>query len=209
MKKWAWIVLAIVVIGGASAGVLYGVLSHREAGLMEVCWSAGGSAVYAKDCSSKHELKWKKSQLPLPVYIDFDEHANKNYRESVIGAMKMWNQEIGEVFALAEAPDKALVTVRWGAIEVNAAAEGKHSGGWTRHLGGLSGPTRAEVVLTEPSGVHAVMRYAAHEFGHVLGLAHDEAPRSIMYPVQPGQTTEMSFILPSDFDKKLLRGLYR
>jgi len=202
MKKWMWYVLAGVVFAAALAGVLYGVLTHKEPGFLTVCWQ-GGVAVYTGDCTPKVELKWKKEKIPLPIYLDLDAHADKNYRESVIGALKMWNREIGEVFTLVPTKDKAVVQVSWG-----SKTAGDHSGGYTRHHG-KDGPERCEVVLTEPSDVHAVMRYAAHELGHALGLAHDEAPRSIMYPVQPGMTQEMTFILPSDFDKKLLKSAYK
>jgi hypothetical protein len=201
MKKWMWWVIAALVVVGAGVGVLYGVLTHTEPGFMNVCW-VNGSAVYDNpEC--KAELKWAKQQIPLPVYIDFDEHANKNYRESVEGAMKMWNREIGQVFTEAKSMQSALVIVSWGSV-----TPGSHAGGNTRHEGDTSGPKRAFVELSEASDVHAVMRFAAHEFGHVLGLAHDEAPRSIMYPVQPGMTSEMQFILPSDHDKELLQQTY-
>lgn len=203
MKKWVWYVIGAVVFIGAGIGVFYGVLTHKEPGFMQVCW-AGGQANYAADCQPKTELKWKKNDIPLTLALDLDKHAEANYRESIIGAVKMWNQEIGEVFKLETDRTKAKVVVTWGGIE-----PGSHAGGHTSHKGGSDGPTSALVEISEPSDVHAVMRYAAHELGHVLGLAHDDFTKSIMYPVQPGQTEEMTFVLPSDFDKKVLKEAYK
>lgn len=202
MKKWMWIVIAVVVFGLAGGGVLYGVLSHTEAGFMEVCW-VKGQAVYTGDCEPKVALKWQKADMPLPVHLELDAHAEKNYRESIVKGFELWNTEIGAVFRFVDKKEDAKVFVTWG-----STTPGSHSGGSTSHTGDDSGPKQASVEISEPSDVHAVYRFAAHEAGHVLGLGHDEAPRSIMYPVQPGQTEEMTFVLPSDSDKKLCKETY-
>lgn len=194
MKRWVWYVIGGVVFAVALGGVLYGVLTHKEPGLMKVCW-AGGAANYDGTCE---ELKWRPEQMPLTYYIDFDAD-HKAYVESVVAGADLWNKEICSVFKRVDKADGAAVIVGWGSVEGNAAGHTSH--------GGNAGPTGARVTLTNPSDVHAVYRYAAHEFGHVLGLAHDEAPRSIMYPTQPDVTGDLTFVLPSDFDRKLLKGL--
>lgn len=199
MKRWVWYVLAGVVFAIAGGGVLYGVLTHKEPGLMLVCWK-GGVANYNMNCE---ELKWKKAQMPLTYHIDFGKD-HKVYIDSVVKGAELWNNEIGNVFKRVDKPEDAIVKVSWGSLSYGKDC----SAGHTAHKG-YGKPESVLVVLKEPSDIHAVYRFAAHEFGHVLGLAHDEAPRSIMYPVQPGVTKEMTFVLPSDFDKKLLRKLYR
>lgn len=200
MKRWVWYVIGAIVLALASGGVLYGVLTHTEPGLMKVCWK-GSQAHYDGDCQ---ELKWSKDKLPLPYYIAFDKD-HKVYTDSVVKGADLWNKEIASVFKRVDKEEDALVHVTWGSVEI-----GKHcSAGSTSHGGTESGPENAKVVLRNPSDIHAVYRFAAHEFGHVLGLAHDEAPRSIMYPIQPDMTNDMTFVLPSDHDKKLLRGLYQ
>lgn len=200
MKKWMWYVIGALVLALAGGGVLYGVLTHEEPGLMKVCW-AGGQAHYDGACQ---ELEWKRGKLPIPYYIGFGEN-HKDYVGSVVKGAELWNTEIGPVFKQVDKAEDALVKVTWGSIGV-----GKHcSAGSTSHTGSAEeGATGAEVVLRNPSDVHAVYRYAAHEFGHVLGLAHDEAPRSIMYPTQPDVTEDMTFVLPSDSDEKLLKEKY-
>jgi len=202
MKRWMWYVLAAVVFALAAGGVLYGVLTHKEAGLMSVCWK-NGVADYSGECQ---ELKWRKSQLPLKYYIAFDED-HKSYIESVDKGAELWNKEIGvNLFQKTSDEKSASVLVTWGSYE---SGSDDCSAGHVSHTGDADGPQSAHVVLKNPSDVHAVYRYATHEFGHVLGLAHDEAPRSIMYPQQPDVTDEMTFVLPSDYDKKLLKEMYK
>jgi hypothetical protein len=200
MKRWVWYIIGALVLLLAGGGVLYGVLTHEEPGLLTACFK-NGVAHYDGDCQ---EVKWKREQMPLPYYIDFGEH-HKVYVESIVAGANVWNTEIGAVFKRVNRKEDAKVVVSWGSTDSGTTC----SAGTTSHTGDENGLTGARVTLKEPSDVHAVYRFAAHEFGHVLGLAHDEAKRSIMYPAQPGQTEEMTFVLPSDFDKKLLREMYR
>jgi hypothetical protein len=208
MKRWVWFVIGGIVLALAAGGVLYGVLSHEEPDFMGVCWENGKVKAYDDPIKSPHpecktKLQWKKAQLPLTYFIDFGKD-HQTYVDSVVKGADMWSREIGvPVFKQVDKAEDAIVVVEWGSVSKG------HAGGHTTHSGGPDGPTGAKVVLSEPSDVHAVYRYAAHEWGHVLGLAHDEAPRSIMYPVQPGVTKDLTFVLPSDHDKATLRAALR
>lgn len=196
MKRWIWYVVGGVFLL-ALGGVFYGVLAHREQGLMKVCWSAG-LARYDGECE---ELKWYKDQMPLGYYIDFGpEHVK--YIDSVIAAADLWNREICRVFDRVDIVEDAAVIVDWG-----PTAPGEdHSGGYTKHTGNEQ-VEGARVTLTNPTDMHTVFRYAAHELGHVLGLAHDDSPRSVMHPRAPDTTDKLTQILPSDHDRKLLKQL--
>jgi matrixin len=196
MKKWIIIAIAFFVVVGA--GVLYGVLTHKEPGLMKVCWQNGQAIYNHPDCTS--EIKWKKPQLPLKYHIDFDKD-HKVYTDSVVKGAELWNSEISvKLFERVDDASEAVVHVSWGSVNGNEA-------GHTSHQGGEDGPTSAKLVLVEATDIHAVYRFAAHEFGHVLGLDHDD--HAVMQPTAPGMTSELKFILPSDHDKKLLQGFYR
>jgi len=197
MKNWIWYVLGGLFFALAGGGVLYGVLTHREAGLLPVCW-VDGNAQYTEGCKS---LRWEKAQLPLTYYIDFGPD-HEAYVKSVVAAADMWNHEIGPVFKRVNNALGSRIRVSWGAYS------GGHDcvAGYVQHKGHNS-PEGADLVLKSPSDTHAVFRYAAHEFGHVLGLAHDA--HGLMIPSLEAATTELKFTLPSDHDKKLLRGLYR
>lgn len=198
MKRWVWYVIAAVVFALAGGGVLYGVLTHKEPGLMLVCFK-GGVADYAPNCE---ELKWKKEQFPLKYHIDFGPD-HKVYVDSVVKGADMWNKEIGtQLFMRTHNKAEAKVQVSWGAYEGGKDC----AAGYVKHRG-YGGPTGADLVLRNPSDVHAVFRFAAHEWGHVLGLAHDD--HAIMKPKLEDVTDQLKFTLPSDHDKKLLRGLYR
>lgn len=207
-KKWYfWVFIGLIVVAGA--GVLYGVLTHKEPGFMGVCWKADGTVdryhdpvkTPNSDCTT--ELKWKKDQFPLAYYIAFGKD-HQDYIDSVVKGAEMWSKEVGrELFKRVDKEADAKIEVTWGSVSKD------NSGGFTTHTGGPGGPTGAKVVLSNPSDIHAVYRYAAHEWGHVLGLAHDGATRSIMYPVQPDMTEELTFVLPSDFDKRLLKEAYK
>lgn len=196
MKRWIWYVLAAVMFALAGGGVIYGVLTHKEPGLMTVCWE-NGVANYSGDCK---ELRWLKKQMPLRVYLDLPDASV--YQASIINAADVWNQHISPVFNFVDDPFQSDIIVTWGARE-----SGDSAGGFTKHWGGPEYAERAEIQLQEPSDLHTVMRYAAHEFGHVLGLNHDE--HGVMKPKLESMTENLKFTQPTDHDRKLLRRLYK
>jgi len=178
--------------------LLWGVATHKEAGLMPVCWPAEGEgyAVYNQAC--EHTIKWPK--IPLLVRIDLADDTLV-YTSAIEGAMKLWNSQVGPLFIKVHA-GAADVIVQWGPTAMD------NSAGYTQHIGAKEGVRQAVITFTDPNDLHMMYRFAVHEFGHVLGLAHDDFTSSIMYPVQPAVNDKISFVLPTDADIKLLKKLY-
>lgn len=177
--------------------VIYGVVTHKEEGLLTVCWE-NTQANYSGDCTP---VKWDKALVPLTYYIDFD-NDHKKYTESVVKAAGMWNTEIGTVFKRVEDRKDAVVLIDWGSYRGGMDC----IAGWTSHRG-TSTAYSAHVQLKEPSTLFNVFQDAAHELGHVLGLAHDTFKSSVMYPYHR-EDDNVHAVLPSDSDKKLLKELY-
>lgn len=197
MKNALWYILGGIILLIAIATSLYGILSHQEPGYMKVCWKDGRAIYHTSGCP--HDLKWQRNQMPLTYYVNLDKD-HLPYQSAIDAGFTLWNHQLGcAVFKKVTAPHLARIIVAWGSVNGTAA-------GSTQHYG-KDGPERADVLLINPSDQHAVYRYAAHEAGHVLGLDHDTARRSIMFPFQPDVTDELQFVLPSDADRALLKQL--
>ncbi|MGD9209122.1 MAG: matrixin family metalloprotease [Desulfobacteraceae bacterium] len=198
MKRWLlYLIIGIVVIS-TGIGVFYGVYTHKEPGFMRICWQ-NGVANYNGECQ---EIIWPKNKIPITYYINSDKQ-NKDYDTAIKAGANLWNKEVCPLFREVNDINEATVIVSWGYIDTTTM----HSAAHTSHEG-QNGPERANVVFNTPSDTHAIYLFAAHEFGHVLGLDHDTAPNNIMYPTQPGLTKNIQFVLPSDHDIKLLQKHY-
>lgn len=194
------IVVAAVLAVGAIVGVIYGVTTHTEPGLLTVCWNLDGTADYTPGCSGSSELRWDRDRIPLVVDAPPDS-------DEVTEAVSIVNDQIGcEVLRLHPGAGlTADVNVALDQpLEVGATQE---PGGSARHLRGASGRMFAVVETTNVTNPTLKTRVLVHEFGHVLGLAHDPFQSSIMYPTQP-DSEEPDFVRFTDSDQALLNSMY-
>lgn len=146
----------------------------------------------------------------------------REWARAVLDGAATWHAIVPEL-AFAAAPDSAGADVRvvWGAL-----TEAGHASGAAGTLatavgrGGAARPAGRTVLRARPDGradgatvrfalggaeapdtPDAVRLLARHEFGHVLGLGHHAAPRSVMAPVVGATTLAAG-------DRAALRVLY-
>jgi len=194
-------VLVLVVVGLLVWAIGFGGGQGSEAGFMKVCWNSDGTANFDdRACSDPEEIVWETDRLPLLV------SAGRSHAREIREAILEVNDAAGcEVlrFPTIDAPifDVAVNT------DVPQVAGGPQLGGGTgfrrtiydRHIAVVNIYAGS---LEDPSiGIKVLM----HEFGHVLGLAHDEWSGSIM---RLGQRSGIEFVRFSDHDRGLLHARY-
>lgn len=222
-------VLALVVI----ALIIYGVVTHREPVLLEVCWE-GSEARYVEGtevddgaCEGAEELVWPQSQVPFAVAATkaADETVlapGASEREALDSAIRDINQQIGCTVLRASAdPLSAAMVAHLGeAVDVLPRRMGgrrpsKAPLGWAYHdrtdsRGQLS--LRCHLhVRSNVGSLRGEYLVVHHEILHCLGLAHDPGnPSSAIYPFTEDDTMweTMQAARITDADRARLRSLY-
>jgi len=174
--------LLIILVGGCGG----------EPGLLRVCW-VGGTADYSGDCE---DLMWNRSLIPLKVYIDLP----SSFSDSVRKGYEMWNDEVGPLFTFVGPGAGPRVHVYQGSATGTTGNQAMHHDGVSG-----TGATSAIHEVRQPGNLFALFHDAAHEAGHVLGLAHDDS--GLMVPTWT-YSGNIEFVLPSDSDAELLYDLY-
>lgn len=199
------VVVAALVLVAAIVGVIVGVSTHTEPGLQNVCWMPDGHAqVQNLTCEHPEELRWDRTHFPLTVSGPTDD-------STIPSAVEFVNQEMGCV-VLSWEPTRgstAEVTVEPNAtLDVGGAFE---RGGGTIFTRGASGRMEASVLLAPVGSDFLRERVLVHEFGHVLGLAHDPFQASIMYATYDPSVdddTHVDIFRFTDNDRQLIHNLY-
>jgi hypothetical protein len=159
---------------------------HPDRTWLRVC-PVGEGFIYEPSCPRPSTIKWPT--MPLTVY------AEAAYYDTVAEACAFWNVQLGaKAFAMTYDPAADVIVglvLRTGRL----AASTSHSfeGG---HL-------RAFVDLHRPVDIYDALPVFAHELGHVLGLDHDSAEGSVMYP----EAFERPYVV-TGADRDALRGRY-
>jgi len=185
------IVVAIcVVLAGA---IVYGVLTHKEAGLLQGCRTSDGSLDFPeKSCFA---VKWAPGTKTLVVG---DLYAEPWQHKALSSSIKKINKELGwSMLSYTDTtqPD-ILVSFNRQVTDPNIAARTIHS---LREDGIVM---KVYIASFDTVTDRAVMELVlGHEILHGIGLAHDQEDDSIMH-LPPS-----SFSI-TNHDRKLLRGLY-
>jgi hypothetical protein len=244
------LVVTAVLFVAAVVGVVVGVMGHREAGLLTVCWGGmdgearpglgvvpgrlEGRARYldddvegkneAESCEGPTELAWPRDQIPITIStiatLGDDEPgviAEDDPRHRVLDqAIRDLNSQVGFTLfrRIPSGTDNPSSWVHFGeGIEARQAGDAERSAppGYVSHriLGdNLEGHVyiRSDVEASD----RLLFRVLLHELLHLAGLAHDDFTASLMFPVTRDDTLEeMSTAHVTDFDRALLRRLYR
>lgn len=153
-------------------------------GFFQICWQDNGLANFDTTlCTSPEPLVWPRS----PLRVQNPSLASEAHRELLRAAIGQINEEVGcEVFELVgsqwDQPYEVAIF-----FDVPVGPEDRGLGGATAFVRNLgeNQPQRAYVDifgLGVPGGLTDLI--IRHEFGHVLGLDHDEPGLSIMRPRQ-------------------------
>lgn len=163
--------------------IVYGVLTHKEAG-----FTPGG------------KTRWEKSDFPLSIAIvKQDDELGKMNAKALMGAVDALNSRLGfEAFAYPDVlPCKADVEVNF---QVPYEKDRMETSGLATCKKG-----RCQVDICNTATLAATSLAVRHELGHVLGLDHDDFEDSLMYggELNAGQQYRLT-----DYDRSIIRARY-
>jgi hypothetical protein len=183
LKKWWPQVLLAFGCCLATSAVVYGVLTHQEAG-----FTPGGST------------RWERPDFPLTIFVaDQDEKWDDENSEALHSAVGTINFRLGfPAFRVVgtDRPDPKIsmqlqVPYEKGKMETSGLATCEK--GWCK-VQICNVPTVTEMTLA-----------IRHELGHVLGLAHDDFEDSLMYG---GELNADQQYRLTDYDRSIIRARY-
>ena len=230
------LVVAAVMFVMAVVGFIIGVTTHREAGLLTVCWDEEGRARYlgddiegrneaeAESCEGPTELAWPRDQIPITISSiatlgdgEPGLFAEDDPRHRVLdAAIRDFNGQVGFTLfrRVPSGTTEPSAWVHFGeGIEAgrHGDAEPTAPPGYVSHrISGDNLDGHVYIRSDVESADRLLYRVLQHELGHLAGLAHDDFTASIMFPVTRDDTLEeMSTSHVTDSDLALLRRLYR
>jgi len=216
-------VVAAILAIGAAAALVWGITHHTEAGLLEVCWSEEGTAVYGASqieggvgygtCERIEELQWPQKQIPLslaPISSEgelLDE--NSDEVRALQHTVEDLNQQLGfDLYRVVSGVHASNAEVHFGAAFVGSNSPPPGRVFHTRTGTNLRGYVylRSDVVSVERT-LYLVLR---HELLHLAGLAHDDFNLSVMFPItrEDWNSDHMSQAHVTDYDIDLLQSKY-
>ena len=211
--------------------IVWGVTHHTEGEMLEVCWTDDGRAGYINTseieagevingpCERPEELAWPQEQIPItfaPVTDDGQPMAADAPEARVLGqAVTDLNRQVGfELFRLGTGLQHSDAEVRFGGAFLGGEGAPSPPPGYATHtrLGGAT-MYRGNVWIRSDVGSSDRLLFLVleHELLHLPGLAHDDFPSSIMFPLthDEWETGTMSTAHVTDRDVRNLQQRYR
>ncbi len=144
-----------------------------------------GDAPLVEPYYNVHGHKWNKKQLTDCICNASSKLTPSHQRTAIHNAFSMWNGAAGITFSEVSDPVKADVKLRWATYEHNCnygSFDGL--GGTLAHTTPYSDPNWCEIHFddSENWSIAMLTTVAAHELGHVLGVAHSDDISALMYP---------------------------
>ena len=196
IKSWKFMAILIAVVFAiAVVGVVVGVITHTEPGLQP------------------DVPRWARADFPLSVCVANDDKPDVGTHNdrlvNMMHAIDITNARLGfDVFRMTQGSE-CQVMVLFNVPYEAGVWDGPGGNSEIVHHGG-----RAFLCRIETSNVAGELLGLTleHEFGHCLGLAHDDFASSIMRDpdLYPMRSTPSGQFPPriTDHDRELLRGMY-
>jgi len=179
--------------------LVLGILKHKETGLLKATWD--GNRVVRYSLTEGEDVLWTADTLPLGVFV---ERGSRDRRDALRVAIMNTNYQVGcDVLEVTTNRSSARVLVDLEAAMPVGVGHGE-GGGVSHFLD--NGEQRATLDLYGVATTDLMALTLEHEFGHVLGLGHDDFRTSVMFPEITNES--ITVMRMTDNDRKLLRGLY-
>ena len=195
-----------VIFVAALVLVIFGVVTHTEAGLLTACDGPGGRLDYSGEC---YDVTWDKDQFPLQVSASTtNPYPPEDPEDATQSVIRLINGRLGFT-ALEWRGEELSADIT---VDIATAQEVDNwmgdSNGSASHMRMPDGTLRCEVATWNTGTLEVLDKVLTHEMYHALGLAHDDFEDSAMFPTVSPDGNRLTRLRATDTDRSTLRDLY-